>query len=70
MFVPLLGWDTPSEAPFRDHLLNEIKDFFDNHLFHWLQVISLIKEGPAASAAMICIALWSEVSPCMSCYIP
>jgi hypothetical protein len=62
--------DTPSETPFRDHLLNEIKDFFDNHLFHWLQVMSLIKEGPAASAALVCTALWSEVSPCVSCYIP
>jgi hypothetical protein len=54
--------DIPNVSPFPGHLSNKIKDFFDTHLLHWVQVMAFIKEVPAASAALRYSAEWTRVS--------
>jgi hypothetical protein len=43
-------------------LSEELRDFFDNRLLYWLEVMSLIKEIPASSIALLVAALRIEVS--------
>ena len=43
-------------------LLKEVKDFLYVRLLYWLEVMSLIKEVPASSVALLTAAKWIKVS--------
>jgi hypothetical protein len=45
-----------------DSLLNELREFFYIRTLYWLEVMSLIKEIPASSIALLISARWMEVS--------
>ena len=54
--------DSTGERRYNDELLNEISNFLRFHLLYWLEVLSLIKEVPVASPALIVVARWAAVS--------
>jgi hypothetical protein len=45
----------------------KVKEFFETKLLYWLEVLSLIKKVPDASAALSSIIVWTQVSP--KCYV-
>jgi hypothetical protein len=45
-----------------DSLVNEVREFLHVRLLYWLEVMSLIKEIPASSVALLTAARWIRVS--------
>jgi hypothetical protein len=43
-------------------ILKEVKNFMDNHLLFWLEVLSLTKQANMASTALSSVVKWSTVS--------
>jgi hypothetical protein len=63
--------DTPKDENGCDILLKEIEDFFRIRLLYWLEVMSLIREIPASSIALLAASRWIHVSSaiCSSSYM-